>query len=465
MQNKSLLLLVLLSQPVIVQADSGCEHPRGYLGGEGIGLSSSSTSWNNHDSAFRQNTLLNLYTSFSLNCWFGETLKLKSETNGEYLLQSHQPGSLQDSRHTGKMFFNQLSLSWAVRDNVFIDAGKLRPRYGYLYAVSPLDMLRNPHGAFRSVHVNATGDNWTSFYDEGSWGVSATTYTDAGSWDLVILPRLALNGSDMNADRHWSSLERTNSQDRYLFSYSTTGLSELTATTSLLAGTQQRVAGGISYTLNDNWIINLEGSLMHGESWRHLQSAASSKLHNYSITTSDHPFTRADHGINGDIGGGLRYTTSGQVETGIEYYGQSQGYSRSEWKRLLRDVAFTNGGYADPYFPTTSSRQVRDAFRFYAHIMADEIDKTGRQGALQGKHYLMLFNSRNRSETRAINWRTSAIINLTDGSTLANLQLSSPVREDLEIYTGTSFTFGGTGSEFSLFGEKGTYYAGLRYYW
>ncbi|WP_034943333.1 hypothetical protein [Erwinia oleae] len=457
-------LLVFL-MPLAALADVGCQSPRGNVGLEGVQLSSSRTQWNDHDNAFKHNTLLNVYGSASLNCYAGEALTFKGEANGEFIWHRHQPGSLQDRRRQGRMFYNLAALSWAARENLFIDAGKIRRRYGYLYTVSPLDLLRNPHGAFRSVHVNAAGDSWPAFYDEGSWGISASLLTASGSWDAVILPRLTQENTDIDADYHESSLKRTNAQDRYLFSYSTSGLANRTSTISLLAGAQKRLSAGVNYMLNDNWVLNLEGGFAKGQTWRHLQKEATQGLHSYDASATKEPFSRRSGGVTGDIGGGVRYTSSEQIESGVEYYGQSQGYSRSEWRQLTRDVAFANGGYINPRYPITSLPIVQDGFRLYSRLMAAEIDRTGRQGALQTKHYLMLFNSRNRSETGALNWRTSAIANLTDGSVLTTMQVSSPVRDDTEIYTGTTLSFGRAGSEFSLFGEKGLYYAGLRYFW
>ena len=464
-KSKLLPIAALLIMPLPALAGVTCQPLRGFVGAEGVSLNNGATSWNNHYNAFRQNSLLNMYGSAAVNCGVGEKLLFKSEINGEYLLHNHQPGLLQDSQKEGKLFFNQAALSWTLREDLFMDVGKIRRRYGYLYSVSPLDLLRNPHGAFRSVHVNAAGDNWPAFYDEGAWGASLNLYTSSGSWDWVMLPKLTRDNKSVDSYSRDRSLVRTNSRDRYLVSYSTTGLSDTTATVSLLAGTQKRLAGGLNYLLSDNWVINFEAGLSRGQTWRHLQTSASEALHNYNSDYQGEPFSRRAKGLNGDIGGGIRYTSQEQIESGMEYYGQSQGYSRSEWQRLYRDVAFTNGGYVIPGISLTSTGPVRDAFRLYSQIMASEIDKTGRQGALQGKHYLMLFSSKNRSEIMSLNWRTSAILNLTDGSTLANLQLSSPVRENLEMYAGSSFTLGKAESEFNLFGEKGLFYAGFRRYW
>lgn len=465
MKRLCFLITALLILPLSTEADTACKFPRGFAGGEGVLLHTGSTQWNSLDSAFRQNQMANVYGSVSLNCWMGQTITFKSEINGEYLLHRHQPGSLQDGRREGKIFFNQATLSWAARDNLFIDTGKIRRRYGYLYTVSPLDLLRNPHGAFRSVHVNAAGDSWPAFYDEGSWGFSASAFTPTGSWDAVALPGLTHENNTLKTTGRDASLERTNSQARYLLSYSTTGLNDTTTTISLLAGTQKRLAAGGNYLLNDSWAFNLEAGLIKGQSWRHLTPQASKGLYSWDTNASSAPFVRSSQGINGEISAGVRYSSSQQIESGLEYYGQSQGYSRSAWQQLSRDVAYATDGFNHPANWITSLPQVRDAFRYYSHIMAAEIDRTGRLGALQGKHYLTLFSSRNRSETGVMNWRSSVTVNLIDFSSLASVQLSSPVRENLEMYAGANYALGNAAGEFSLFGEKDVHYAGIRYYW
>jgi hypothetical protein len=426
-----------------------CQIQRGYAGIEGISSHTSDSLWQFDDPPFRNNVIANLYLSSVGRCTLTETLSIKAQASGEYALQARQPGSLEDKRHQGLGILNEAVVSWAARDNLYIDAGKVRKTSGYLFSAAPLDLLRNISGNMRSVRVFGLGDRWRNFYDEGAYGVSSSLYRNEGTYTLAAFPRLKRNDQRQEAGSEWDDVLRTNSTDRYYVSYTATGLKAFNPTFSLLAGNQKTLALGTSGNLTDNLILSVEGSVSHGQTWRHLDSAA-------VVRNEREPYKIRSSGAQGDIGVGLRYTTADQTEYGAEYYGQSQGYSRSQWQDNFNTIRFFNGGYGV---------QAPAEFKPYSRMMAAETDNVGRGGNLLGKHYLTLYSRTNKEQVGSIDWSVSGMANLVDGSHVLNLHLSTPLKNNLEVYTGVAASFGSKESEFGTFGEKGNIYAGMRINW
>lgn len=439
-----------------------CLFQRGYAGIEGVSSHTSDSLWQFDDPAFRNNTLANLYLSAVARCTLTDTLSLKAQASGEYAFQAHQPGTLEDKRHQGLGILNEAIASWALGDSGYIDAGKVRKSGGYLFSVAPLDLLRNISGNMRSVRVYALGDRWRNFYDEGSYGISSSLYRNEGTYTFAAFPRLKRNDKRQEAASEWDALLRTNSTDRYYASYTTTGLKTFNTTFSLLAGNQKTVALGTSGNLTDSLILSLEGSLSQGQTWRHLDSASARQMRQLAYVPE--PYKMRSNGVQGDFGAGLRYTTNDQTEYGVEYYGQSQGYSRSEWKNNFDTIRFVNGGYSEQV-PPFVVESLRDPYQQLSRMMAAETDNVGRGGNLLGKHYLTLYTRTNKEQVGSIDWSLSGMTNLVDGSSVLNLHLSTPLKNNIEVYSGVAASFGRKESEFGTFGEKGNIYAGLRINW
>jgi hypothetical protein len=425
-----------------------CQIQRGYAGIEGIAAYSADSLWQFDDPAFRNNVIANLYLSGVGRCTLTDSLSVKVQASGEYALQAHQPGSLEDKRHQGLGILNEAVVSWAAGDSWFIDAGKVRKTSGYLFSVAPLDLLRNVSGNMRSVRVFGLGDRWRNFYDEGAYGVSSSLYRNEGTYTLAAFPRLKRNDQRRDAGSEWDAILRTNSTDRYYASYTATGLKAFNPTFSILTGNQKTLALGASGNLTDNLILSVEGSVSQGQTWRHLDTAA-------VAGAEQEPYKIRANGVQGDIGVGLRYTTDEQTEYGAEYYGQSQGYSRSQWQDNFDTIRFFNSGYG---------RQLPVAQQ-YSRMMAAETDNVGRGGNLLGKHYLTLYTRTNKEQVGSLDWSVSGMVNLVDGSNVLNLHLSTPLTHNVEAYSGVAASFGSQESEFGTFGEKGTIYAGMRINW
>ncbi|TQI80539.1 hypothetical protein FHU10_4590 [Serratia fonticola] len=439
-----------------------CLIQRGYAGIEGISSHTSDSLWRFDDPAFRNNTVANLYLSSVGRCTLTESLSIKAQASGEYALQAHQPGTLEDKRHQGLGILNEATASWAATDSLYIDVGKVRKTSGYLFSVAPLDLLRNTSGNMRSVRVFGLGDRWRNFYDEGAYGISSSLYRNEGTYTLAAFPRLKRNDQRQEAASEWDALLRTNSNDRYYASYTATGLKAFNPTFSILAGDQKTLALGTSGNLTDNLILSVEGSLSHGQTWRHLDTASARAMRQLAYVQE--PYKIRSNGAQADIGVGLRYTTDDQTEYGAEYYGQSQGYSRSEWKDNFDTIRFVNGGYAKQ-LPSFLVPGVRDAYQQYSRMMAAETDNVGRAGNLLGKHYLTLYTRTNKEQVGSIDWSVSGMVNLVDGSNAVNLHLSTPLKNNFEVYTGVAASFGSKESEFGTFGDKGNIYAGMRINW
>ncbi len=442
---------------------ANCVIQRGYVGAEGIILDSSNSQWKFKREAFRSNSIANVYATSVGSCTLTDSLNFKVQASGAYAFQSRQPGALEDKKNQGFGILNEAVLSWMASGPLYIDLGKLRTASGSLFSVSPLDLLRNYSGNMRSVRVNGLGDRWRSFYSEGSYGSSATLYRDEGTYSLWLLPRLTRNNNRSDSAANWSSLERTNSTDRYYASYTNNGLKNFNTTYSLLGGDQKTFAAGISGNLTDKLILSLEGSVSRGETWRHLDMASARQIRELEYISE--PYKTRHSGIEGDLGVSLRYTSDEQQEFGAEYYGQSQGYSRGEWKNIFNTIRFVNGGYKNLIPPYAMTQNISSSYEQYSRMMAAEIDNTSRNGNLQGKHYATFYIRTNKEQVGKIDWSVSGTANLVDRSHVINLHLSTPLKNDFLVYTGISASFGRTNSEFGTFGEKGNGYAGMQFNW
>ncbi|MEQ5204695.1 hypothetical protein ABN228_19580 [Providencia rettgeri] len=440
-----------------------CEMLRGYFGGEGISSHSSSSLWQFKNKAFRNNSIINTYMTAVGSCTLTDFLSFKTQVSGEYAFQDNQPGALEDKKNEGLALLNEAVLSWMVNEALYIDVGKLRTASGNLFSVSPVDLLRSTSSYMRSIRVNELGDRWRSFYSEGAYGGSATLYRYEGTYIFWVLPRLTSNKKLNDSAVNWGALDRTNSTDRYYASYTNNGLKNLNTTYSLLGGDQKTFAVGISGNLTDRLILSVESSVSHGETWRHLDMASARQIRDLRYISD--PYKTRSSDIEGDLGISLRYTSDNQTEYGAEYYGQSQGYSRGEWKDVFNTIKFVNGGYrnAIPAYAITPS--VSSSYEQYSRMMAAEIDNSSRKGNLQGKHYATLYMRTNKEKVGQIDWAVSGTTNLVDHSYVMNLHLSTPLKNNFLAYTGVSACFGSKNSEFGTFGEKGNGYAGMQFSW
>ncbi len=90
---------------------------------------------------------------------------------------------------------------------------------------------------------------------------------------------------------------------------------------------------------------------------------------------------------------------------------------------------------------------IRNGYQQYSRMMAAETDNVGRGGDLLGKHYLTLYTRTNKEQVGSIDWSVSGMVNLVDGSNVLNLHLSTPLKNNIEAYTGVAASFGSKESE------------------
>ncbi|WP_127957632.1 hypothetical protein [Serratia microhaemolytica] len=438
-----------------------CQLRRGYAGIEALSSHSAQSLWQFDAPAFVNNRAASIYLSSVGRCSLSQRFTIKAQISGQYIAHAHTPGELEDQRRQHWMVLNELVGSWQGSDNWYVDIGKIRHTSGYLFSFSPLDVLRNSVGHRRNVRIFALGDRWRNFYDEGAYGISSSWYRNEGSYTFAAFPRLKRHDQRQQAGSEWDALLRTNSSDRYYASYSATGLKAFNPTISLLAGQQKTLALGTSGNLTDKLILSVEGSVSARGTWRHLDSTAARAIRDYRYVQQPY---RMRSGAVADIGIGLRYTTDDQTEYGAEYYGQSQGYSRSEWREKFATLRFVNGGYRN-LLPPEIATLYRAFYQLYSRMMAAEIDNVSRAGHLLGKHYLTVYIRTNKQQVGSVDWSASGMTHLVDGSHMLNLHLSIPLKNSTEIYTGVAASFGSQESEFGTFGEKGNIYAGIRINW
>ena len=459
-----LLVLMLITSVLTPSARAlECQLQRGFIGTEASSKTSGSSGWNNTGDGFGASQSVNAYLSAKAGCEIQSGVSATLQAGAEHARQFSPLGEYEGARQQSLLVVNQGYLSWAMRDDLALDIGKIRRSSGYLLAISPLDVLRNPVGYLRNVQVNQSGARWRNFYDEGSFGLSASLFRDEGTFELLALPQLTHGRNPRSSVADWTMLERTNASDRYGLSYTSGGFDRFNPTLVLLAGQTPTLALGGSGALNDKIILNIEGALTQGQKWRHLNGQAAQQLQQQHAV--DNLFQQDSQHPGAELGVGLRYAGQYETEYGMEYYTQSQGYSRTEWRTMFDTAGWLNGGYQQTIPPAWLTPEVREGYRQYARWMAAEVDNSGRYGYLQGKHYLSAWISRQNSGVLRPSVTLSGLVNLVDGSSMMTLQVNSYLTDALEGYVGTRAALGSTRSEFGFFGEKGMFYAGLRMVW
>lgn len=459
-----LLMLVVGYLPTVQAAD--CSRFRGSVGVEGISSSAQKTLWDLNGKGFRKNTLANAYAMAELNCQITEKVSGKLYGLTQYASASHQPGLMEGKKNSGIGILKESYLSYDPGNGIFIDVGKIRRNNGYLFSVNPLDLLRNTSANPRAAKINVQGSRWRDVYEEGSYGIAATYYGEGGTYDAAVLPRLTRHNRLQQSAADWSEFQRTNDKDRYYLSYTSTGVDKFNPTVSLVAGSYKALALGGSMSLTDRLILSLESSLARGQRWRHLDMDKARNI--LDLETERQPYKQDKDKVNADLGISLRYTDDQRREYGMEYYGQTQGYSRREWQTYFDMAEHVNGGYIQKIRAADPARLTPDVaagYKQYSLLMSTELDNASRAGNRLGKHYVTLYVNSKKDELRKIDWTASALVNLVDTSSVLNLHLNTHVTQHLEVYTGASYSLGSERTEFGQFGEKGTYYVGTRFIW
>jgi hypothetical protein len=165
--------------------------------------------------------------------------------------------------------------------------------------------------------------------------------------------------------------------------------------------------------------------------------------------------TKNDDGV--ELALGMQYTADNFSLFGIEYYFQSEGYSRAEWQKQTNLIKFLN--------QQTNYAPLDQAFDSYKYLMGSEISNTANKGSLLGKHYINLYASILMDDKSSL--QPYAVINMMDKSSMLGVHYNKPLEQTdgkLEIYTGAYTAQGSRDSEFALFGDTAGIYSGFKYH-
>ncbi len=419
------------------------------------------------EKAYTNNQYASLYFSIDIRCSVVDELSFRLKNGMEYSQRYNHQGMFEGKDVNRSFVYSEAFLSWQPFEHLFFDIGKIDKKNSYLFALSPMDKLRNITVNPRGTRINASGSKWQDFYSEGAIGVNATFYTNIGTFDFTALPRISDNRIFLKSANEWHMQDRTNNDDRYAISFVSTGLKDVTPSIAMYLGDQRGITFGISSHLNDRLLLSVEAAYMR-QKLRELDFSSVAEIHDLKFPRSLFSYQERD---SYEFGAGLRYMRTAKQEFGIEYYTQSRGYSRSDWDRYFGLTSFFNGGYIPafkkryPLIPAKNWRQLAEGYKLYSSLFALEVDNQSRLGRPLGKHYVTLYMSDSNDELRSVNISVSSLINLIDFSSVVNLHVNSYLTENLQGYFGSYYSFGSEHSEFGQFGEKGSFYVGLQYIW
>lgn len=386
----------------------------------------------------------------------GEAAKLHLNVFGERIETFGDSGSAQASDgYDNRGFVREAYISLTPHESLFIDIGKKDIRNGQFFFVSPLDFLQAPSNYSERGAINALGVSWRDTYREGAMVAQMSWFSQAGTLELAILPQLA-NPSHKQRVAEWTTLQRTNSAERYYLSYTTAVFEDFNPRVVLIGGESYAFGIGTSGFLTDDWILNVEFSVNEESQVRKFDKAALDKLQSYRLPAEDDFFREQDKDHFYQFGVGLRYTTDNNTAISLEYQFQDQGWHQQDWDNYFDTLDLLEGAY---------QATAADLFRNYQLLFAQEADNMARRDLLPGRNYLMMHLDDNEAELRRLSWESSTIYNLEDRSFALNLHLSSQLTRHLEVYVGGGYLDGPDNSEFGRLGNSGVGYAGVRAIW
>lgn len=369
---------------------------------------------------------------------------------GYYSLRD--PGLFEKDDHRSKLLIDRLRLMWSLSESISFEGGKLNPPLGTFHLRSPATLLTTYYAGFKPTRVYDL--TLKPVYSESFWGGRISAESRDYAFSLTVAPKLASIHEYYESSSNWSENERSNSSERYLLSYSDYRLNDHRLTASLMLGDSPSLALADGYNLTPQFILNSEVALHTAQQWRHFsknkRDAVFSGLYPSSLYVQEDK-----NGVELALGG--QYTTDLFSVLGIEYYFQSEGYSKSAWKEQTDFIKLIS--------KKTGSSTLNKVFDDYKYLMGSEISNTSNKGLLQGKHYINSWVSFQNDDNSTI--QPYFVMNLVDGSALFGTHISKPLKgldDHAEIYTGLYSAIGDSDSEFALFGETLGIYFGFKYY-
>ncbi len=362
------------------------------------------------------------------------------------------PGKFEEDDHRSRALIDRLSLTYTLSDSILLEAGKLKPKPGLFLLRSPSALHRAYSASFKSTRLYEPA--MASAYQESSWAAKLSTDTRDGSLSLTLVPKLASIDRRYESAGNWSADQRSNSSEEYLLSYTDNRFGDYTPTFNLMLGDNHSLAMANSYSYSPQLVLNAEVAYHREQQWRHLSEQNAAEVERYQFPSSLYESGQKD-GVELAVGG--QYTSDNFSVFGLEYYFQSEGYSRAQWRKQNDLISFLN---------TPTGYGVLDrAFDSYKYLMASEISNTASRGMLQGKHYLNAWASLLSDERAKL--QPYLTVNLMDGSSMLGLHYSTPlsrIDERLEAYSGVFTSQGSSDSEFALFGDTLGVYSGVKFY-
>ncbi|WMU75509.1 hypothetical protein OQ483_24430 (plasmid) [Enterobacter bugandensis] len=361
-------------------------------------------------------------------------------------------GAFEDDDRRSRAIIEKLRVMFSISDQVQLEMGKLKPKPGLFFLRSPADLVSQYYGGFKPTRLY--NPQMRSAYQPSSWGATLSADDRQHALSLSVVPKLSTIDERYLSSSAWSDNQRGNSSEAWLLSYSSHQFRDHTPGVRVLLGDSQSVALSDSVTWTPQVTFKGEMAFHRGQYWRHLSDRQRQALERYEFPSS--LYSAEDKpGVELAVGG--EYTADNFSLFGLEYYFQSEGYSRSQWQKQNELLRFLNArtGY-DP---------LDKAFDAYKYLMSSEISNTGNKGMLQRKHYLNAWASLQAGGQIAL--QPYMVLNLVGTSTLSGLHVSAPlsaINDNLEAFGGLYAALGGADSEFALFGEAVGMYVGLKYY-
>lgn len=360
-------------------------------------------------------------------------------------------GTFEGDEQRAKLLFDRLSLTYNITDAVRMEAGKISSNRGLFYLKSPANLMSNYASGFKPTRIYHPVIKQAS--TESFWGAELSETAENYALSLTIAPKLTQPGKRYASSTNWSSLERSNSNDRYLLSYTDYRYGDNVPSASIMLGDTHSFALGNSYNLSQQLTFNSEFAWHRKSQWRHLDEEKASQLQNYAFPDALYHTNRKQ---NIELALGMQYTTVHFSQFGVAYYFQSAGYSARQWRKQTDLINFLNQ-------PTQNSA-LDAVFDDYKYLMASEIYNASSKGHLLGRHYINGYASILLDEQGTLHpW---SVLNTTDKSSILGVTYSrrlNSFNNQLEMYTGIYAATGDTHAEFGLFGETFGTYIGFHY--
>ncbi|PNS13710.1 hypothetical protein COO59_01025 [Mixta theicola] len=362
------------------------------------------------------------------------------------------PAAFEKDRRRTRAALYRLSFSYQLSDASLITAGKFSAKPGLFYLKSPADLLHNYYAGFKPGRIY--DPTLQEIYSESFWGVKLSTDALNYAWSLTVVPQLTQIDKRYESSGSWSAIERSNASERYLLSYTDYRLLAHTPSASLRLGDSRTLAVADSFHPAPQWTFNAELAWHAKQQWRHLAGERVEQVQNGIFPSVLFQRDRRN-GIELALSG--QYTTYRFSQLGVEYYFQSEGYSRHQWRRQINFIRYLN--------QRTGFAPVDRAFDAYKYLMAAEINNITNKGNLQGKHYLNTYATLVMNDDASL--RAYGIVNMQDKSAMLGVHFNKPLtqaKRNIDIYSGLYCTQGSSDSEFGLFGKTAGIYSGFKYY-